>query len=258
MITSNSKQVVPRQLKPVAFRAADTSSSRLLDAFDRRTDEFAWTVARGVLTVMHAYPAYGRPGMAGQLFDQAREHARLILDMTRTGCLPDPQELDFAREVGRRRASAAPLAAVIHGYRVGCRLKCDWIASEAGSDPEDLRAAISLTASCYEYGRAVTAAVATGYVQQREKQGSAISEVLQIPALPPHAFTSGVLERLSPRERDLLDLIARGMTNKEIAHHLQISLHTTKEYKSRVLQKTSLPSRAAVAALYAARQSRIE
>ena len=254
MIKPNSSTVVPGALKPVAFRAADTSSSRLLGTFERRTDALARSVAGGVLTVMRTYPAYGRPGMAGQLFDQAREHARLILEMTRTGCLPDPQELDFAREVGRRRASAAPLAAVLHGYRVGCRLKCDWIANEAGSDPEDLRAAISLTASCYEYGRAVTAAVAVGYVQQREKQGSDISEVLQIPTLSAHTFSSGVLARLSPRERDLLDLIAQGMTNKEIAHHLQISLHTTKEYMSRVLQKTSLPSRAAVAALYAARQ----
>jgi DNA-binding NarL/FixJ family response regulator len=56
---------------------------------------------------------------------------------------------------------------------------------------------------------------------------------------------------LSPRERQLVALVAHGLTNKEIAFRLQISLHTTKEYMSRILQKTGLTSRAAVAATYA-------
>jgi DNA-binding CsgD family transcriptional regulator len=68
------------------------------------------------------------------------------------------------------------------------------------------------------------------------------------------SFNAPYLARLSPRERDLVDLVARGLTNKEIAVRLGISLHTTKEYMSRILEKTSLPGRAAVAAAYAAAQ----
>jgi DNA-binding NarL/FixJ family response regulator len=255
-------------------RAAVTGSSRLLDAFEHRLDEVALAAAGPVLTLMQAYPAYRRADMAGQLFEQAREHARLVLQLTRTGCPPSAEELEFARQVGARRATGTPLAAVMHGYRVGGRFVFDWIASEAGSDAQDLRAALSLTASAFEYGRAVASVVAVGYLQQREsltlsstdfgaqaRRGGEparprnVSDVLLIPTLAADLITSGYLARLSPRERELLDLVARGLTNKEIAHQLRISLYTTKEYMSRILEKTSLPSRAAVAAVYvAARQ----
>jgi DNA-binding NarL/FixJ family response regulator len=56
---------------------------------------------------------------------------------------------------------------------------------------------------------------------------------------------------LAPRERDVVRLLALGFTNKEIAVRLRISLFTTKEYVSNVLQKTGLPNRAAVAMTYA-------
>jgi DNA-binding NarL/FixJ family response regulator len=254
-------------------RAADTTSSRLLDAFEHHSEEVALATAVPVHTLMQAYPAYCRPGMAGQLFEQAREHARLIAQLTRTGRPPNAAELEFAQQVGARRASAAPLAAVMHGYRVGCRFMFDWIASEAGSDPQDLRAALSLTASAFEYGRAVASAVALGYMQQRAslapppgefdphapRRGEParlrnVVDVLLIPTVAAESITSGLLARLSPRERELLDLVAQGLTNKEIANRLRISLYTTKEYMSRILEKTSLPSRAAVAAVYAAAQ----
>jgi DNA-binding NarL/FixJ family response regulator len=61
-----------------------------------------------------------------------------------------------------------------------------------------------------------------------------------------------LLEQLSPRELDVLRLIARGMENAEIAAALQISPRTAKNHVSSVLAKLGLPSRVH-AAIYAVR-----
>ncbi|WP_256367112.1 response regulator transcription factor [Acidisoma sp. S159] len=49
---------------------------------------------------------------------------------------------------------------------------------------------------------------------------------------------------LSPREQDVLRLIARGFANKEIAARLQISTKTVETYKARAAEKLSLRTRA--------------
>jgi two-component system response regulator DesR len=51
---------------------------------------------------------------------------------------------------------------------------------------------------------------------------------------PPH---------LSHRERDVLNLIAAGSTNREIAGRLYLSPHTVKQYTSAVYKKLSVRNR---------------
>jgi DNA-binding NarL/FixJ family response regulator len=63
----------------------------------------------------------------------------------------------------------------------------------------------------------------------------------------------GALEALSQRELDVLDLIARGMENAEIAATLNISPRTAKNHVSSILAKLGVPSRVQ-AAIYAVRQ----
>jgi DNA-binding NarL/FixJ family response regulator len=57
------------------------------------------------------------------------------------------------------------------------------------------------------------------------------------PAAPP------AVDELSPREVEVLRLIARGLTNAEIATELVVSEHTIKTHVARILQKLDLRDR---------------
>jgi len=64
---------------------------------------------------------------------------------------------------------------------------------------------------------------------------------------------SSLLEQLSPRELDVLELLARGMENAKIADELEISPRTVKNHVSSILGKLGLTSRLQ-AAIYAVRR----
>ena len=53
-------------------------------------------------------------------------------------------------------------------------------------------------------------------------------------------------ERLSRREREVLRLVALGHTNQQIAEQLYLSVKTVETYRSRVMDKLNLKSRAAL------------
>jgi DNA-binding NarL/FixJ family response regulator len=55
-------------------------------------------------------------------------------------------------------------------------------------------------------------------------------------------------QSLTPREREVADLIVLGLCNKEIAHRLGIALHTVKSHVHRVLSKLAVNTRLEVAA----------
>jgi DNA-binding NarL/FixJ family response regulator len=57
------------------------------------------------------------------------------------------------------------------------------------------------------------------------------------------------VDNLSPRQREVLLLIAAGKTNLEIADELSCSLNTVKRHVTAVLQKLRLPNRTRAAAL---------
>lgn len=57
---------------------------------------------------------------------------------------------------------------------------------------------------------------------------------------------------LSPREREVLDLVARGARNRQIAEALAISEFTVKRHMQNILRKLELPSRRAAATVYTA------
>ncbi|MEA3338820.1 MAG: response regulator transcription factor, partial [Chloroflexota bacterium] len=51
------------------------------------------------------------------------------------------------------------------------------------------------------------------------------------------------LSPLSPREMEILELVVRGMSNKEIAYHLGISHQTVKNHMTAVLSKLGVADR---------------
>ena len=74
------------------------------------------------------------------------------------------------------------------------------------------------------------------------------------PALAASVVQSGLRRRgatrtspatpLSQREREVLELVAQGYTNQQIADHLGLSVKTVETYRARLVEKLGLQSRA--------------
>jgi DNA-binding NarL/FixJ family response regulator len=93
-----------------------------------------------------------------------------------------------------------------------------------------------------ELCRAIKAAAA-GQVQLSPQAALRLMREVQVPESP---------EKLTPRETEVLRLLARGMSNKEIGATLVIGEKTVKTHVSSILSKLGVPSRTQ-AALYAVR-----
>jgi len=53
---------------------------------------------------------------------------------------------------------------------------------------------------------------------------------------------------LTPREREVLERIARGLTNRQIAQELFVSLNTVETHRRHILEKLGVHSRAGLVA----------
>jgi DNA-binding NarL/FixJ family response regulator len=95
--------------------------------------------------------------------------------------------------------------------------------------PEEIAAAVRIVAA----GEALLApAVTRAVIEEFARQPPATA-----PAQPP------AVAELTPREREVLDLLARGLSNPEICERLVISEATAKTHVARILQKLDLRDR---------------
>jgi DNA-binding NarL/FixJ family response regulator len=68
--------------------------------------------------------------------------------------------------------------------------------------------------------------------------------------LPAPAFNETVRALMTGREREVLDLLVRGMGNREIAELLVVQVGTVKTHVKAILRKLGAANRAEVIALY--------
>jgi two-component system response regulator DevR len=80
-----------------------------------------------------------------------------------------------------------------------------------------------------------------------------VAKVVERLSNPPKDDTE--LASLSPQERRILDLIAQGMTNREIAEAMFLAEHTVKNYTTTMLRKLKLSNRTEAAVLAVKLQS---
>jgi DNA-binding NarL/FixJ family response regulator len=76
--------------------------------------------------------------------------------------------------------------------------------------------------------------------------GTLLSHIAMHAVRRPSAATRGV--RLTQREREIIDLIAEGLSNKEMARRLNLSTYTIKSHVHNILEKLALHSRLQLAA----------
>jgi DNA-binding NarL/FixJ family response regulator len=75
----------------------------------------------------------------------------------------------------------------------------------------------------------------------------AASRELGQPLVVLRPASAPALPGLTRREREIATLIADGLSNKEIAARLGLTLGTVKHYVHQILEKTGLPSRVSIA-----------
>jgi NarL family two-component system response regulator LiaR len=107
--------------------------------------------------------------------------------------------------------------------------------------------------------RAALDAGATGYFPKTALPDELVRAIRAVRrgGMPLHPEVSEQLfrhrERLTSREQEILHLIGRGFTNKEIAQELSVTVATVKTHVSHILNKLALSDRTK-AALYALRE----
>jgi DNA-binding NarL/FixJ family response regulator len=89
-----------------------------------------------------------------------------------------------------------------------------------------------------EIGRAVVAAAAGQAILDPGVQQRLLSAAARAPAQAEPADSSAGEDELTPREADVLRLIAAGQTNREIARTLFVSEATVKTHVNRIFAKT--------------------
>jgi DNA-binding NarL/FixJ family response regulator len=149
----------------------------------------------------------------------------VILDMT----LPDSDGIATTREILRRRPRTFVLILTMHATEFFVRK-----ALEAGAR-----------------GYALKSQSSTELLEAIRTVGS--GNIYMAPEIPlpseraaakvgGQAPSSSPLDDLSPREREVFDLVMRGLSNQKIAHHLCISIKTVETHRTHINRKLGVHS----------------
>lgn len=128
-----------------------------------------------------------------------------------------------------------------------------------GAPFESARARIELAVTLLALDRPSEARREAGTARDALRRLGAVAEAERAQRLLDAANGSGVAgsPRLTAREREVLRLVAAGLTNRQTADRLVVSEHTVHRHITNILRKLGLPSRTAAAA-YAARSGLLD
>jgi LuxR family transcriptional regulator, maltose regulon positive regulatory protein len=124
---------------------------------------------------------------------------------------------------------------------------------ETGRVRLDLAATLDALGRRDQAQREIEAAIASfreiGAEAERARAETMLEKLREPGVTRPAEATDGPLGGLSRRELEVLDLVAQGLTNREIAARLVLSEHTVNRHVANILRKLGLSSRAAAASL---------
>lgn len=111
----------------------------------------------------------------------------------------------------------------------------------ASEKPEDLSAALAAGAAGYLTKRAVRTELCDAILTVH-RGGTVVP-----PEMAAEALRGGPRAELTEREREVLRLIAQGLTDKEIAASIYVSVRTVQNHLTAIREKTGISRRAALA-----------
>jgi len=149
-------------------------------------------------------------------------------DVVIVSCVPDNDVIDLVR-------SMFPTSRVLELVN--------------SADPGDLATAAKTRADGYLMLHDVTEATLDAALQDLMRgelpmPRPVASYLLARARAPGVAAPPRIQPYFSPREREVIALLLEGLSNRQIAHKLGISLHSAKRHVSAVLHKVNSPSRA--------------
>ncbi len=160
---------------------------------------------------------------------------------------PDADKPDvLLLDVGLPGRSGLDIIGEVHSLATGCRI----VILTVFEDEAKISQAISAGACGYLLKTARADEVADAVVEAHDggspmspKVARSVVKLLANLTRPPESPVS-----LSPREHDLLKLMVEGLTAKEIADRLSVSIHTTSTHTRNLFTKLNVHSRAAAVA----------
>jgi len=195
-------------------------------------------VRTGYATIFSAQPDMEVVGEAANGLEAVAEAARLRPDVVVMDIrMPLLDGIQATRRLAGPDAAEPPKILVVTTFNVDAHVYDAFRAGASGfllkdAPPAELVNGVRTVAR----GEALLAPAVTraliGHFAERLRPGD-----------PFRAARDGVVRTLTPREREVLELIAEGLSNAEIAAALFITPETVKTYVSRILTKLDLRDR---------------